>query len=482
MIAVAGMRTGGEAIEGRKALAFLAETVGIEVTGPEGGAAHLAAGRVGDDARDPVRGDIDRGAIEIRRVEEYRAVMAPYRDGGEILRYMDAAREFGPLPDRLVTDQDGGLLMGYRALEGLTRLAESEPDYAWVLEDARRNRLVRVVRGPQDARRQIRQLHLHYKDSAIKGQAYNLVIADQMRDFQGQIDGVWEEMARSNPGITGRFRLSSNYVGRLLGVDNKRVDRVLASDPDLAQVLYLDVMDARGIIQRGKARAGESARRGRKAAGNAETKNRAEVGGCRGEHRTAAKVACPAAEDEPRRDSGYAEDRIPIGRSASEGRKLRIDPQVEDAATQPTTERVGRTNARDRDIAGDEDPIYALGWRLYALIRELDWDGDGAILSLDERSDSPMLSGEMNAWFHRVQGYLRGLTDHGERRRHYQRILFVAFSAELLAEGHGRQRRRFRQAHHEAHQTAATDDHPILFDRVEEWGDRASGGVVVAGP
>jgi len=209
----------------------------------------------------------DHGISEIWEDEECRSVMAPYRREEEIRHAMDLARQHGSFLDNLVVDAEGRLLKGYRQWEATKRLVQEEPgSYEQILEDLRRSCIVVDVKGPEDARLKIRAAHLT-RNASLSKREYNDVIADQLRDCQRLIDENFEELERRHPRIKGRFRVSSNLIAAWLGVDNKRVERVIDNVeryPDLADLAYLPSLDARGVIQPGRNRPGQEKGRGRK--------------------------------------------------------------------------------------------------------------------------------------------------------------------------------------------------------------------------
>jgi hypothetical protein len=399
------------------------------------------------------------GELPIRPIPDYEAVMAPYRRLGgtcgvpeDVRRHIEVIRDFGSAGIRLVIDQHGGLLADYPYWEALNRLVVDDPASEWLLDDARQNCLVRVVSGPDDARRQIRQYHLHRHDTAIRGRDYDRVIADQVRDSQAHIDDNWEEWTRANPRITGRFRLSSNLIARMLKVDNKRVDRVLAREPDLRELLYLDVLDTRGNIQRGKARLGDATRRGRRprrdgVSSSASTSSPAvhnqalpEPGGCR--------VEREKSSDSPISDStlGTFDDTDRKRSRAAANPLLEVEPVS--SRPEPEVAQAGKVS----------ELTYELGWELYGIVRNVRED------------DVPTIEQQqtMTSWFHRVQEYLRTVDDRADRKQRYQRILFLGFGQELsqrlMVDDLGT---FFSVAEDWVHRVQ--DAYPVVFDNLERW-------------
>lgn len=151
-----------------------------------------------------------------------------------------------------------------------------------------------------------------------------------------------------------------------------------------------------------------------------------------------------------------------VSGSASEPRPCRVEPDVDHQVTGETRPVQGS------NLDPTSDPIYDLGWQLYGIVREIGWDDRDSLDSPGTEADPSMRPSEVAAWFSRVQGYLRQIGDHEDRLLAYQRILFVAFGAELC--------QRVMVDHIEEFDRLGRklirrlrDDHPIIFDRIAEW-------------
>jgi hypothetical protein len=210
---------------------------------------------------------------KIKEYDKYRVVMEKYRREEEVIALMEFARLHGRLLDRLLVDQDHRILTGYKMWEAARRLKQENP---YLIDDLEQTCVVVKVTGEADARLKIRAAHL-IRAGDLRIENYNDVIADQIRDAQAVIDEHLDVLMKEDLRITGRFRLSANQIAKLLGVSNKRVERVIDNAqryPDLSDLALLPSLDSKGVLQAGRNKPGSGIGRGRKRQGE---KTRSDV-------------------------------------------------------------------------------------------------------------------------------------------------------------------------------------------------------------
>jgi hypothetical protein len=192
--------------------------------------------------------------IKVHEVAEFEAVMAAYRREGDIRARMDFLRRHRKVISPLLVDQAGGILVDYAGWEAIQRLGGDDRELGLeLLRDLLPGVRILSVADNDEAATLIRAVHLSL---GVGDEDYGRVIVDQIRQQVRWIETHRAEIDARNPQYKGQpIRPSASWISQLVGVDNKRVERVYQNvEFGLEELAALPSLGSDRIVQPGVGR------------------------------------------------------------------------------------------------------------------------------------------------------------------------------------------------------------------------------------